>query len=228
IQVDRDNKPFFYPCSYENVICVGAVDNYGKNKLHKLEIEITEITNQLRVEFNDELYMKGSQLYNNYMTLKSELPKIFLNKTMDSSNYEVAYFSNYGKKVNIHAPAYVTVSYQDKLGDDYNEIDVGTSYSSSIVVGVAATIMSKHPDKKFDSKSMLKYLNKIGEKNIINGILEGNPNIFINNGKHIVYSQDDNYYGCGPRSGYQKCLNNLFFNKDEYYLPNKQKNIKVI
>ncbi|ORX36989.1 hypothetical protein BCR36DRAFT_313511 [Piromyces finnis] len=67
--------------------------------------------------------------------------------------------------------------------------------------------MSENNDVKFNYTTVLNYLNKLGLKNIINGIKEG-PNLFINNGKHVVYSKDYIYYGCGINSGNQSCENN--------------------
>eukprot|EP00833_Pecoramyces_ruminatium_P008363 jgi/Orpsp1_1/1182395/evm.model.c7180000081125.1 len=110
---------------------------------------------------------------------------------MNPNNYRVAHYSNYGKKVDIYAPGCFEVEYRDANGEDHKEIAHGTSFASPIVVGVAATIMSENPNIKFNSKKMLEYLTDIGEKNIIEGILEGDPNVFINNGKHSVYSGSD-------------------------------------
>jgi len=228
IQVDQDDKPFFYPCSYENVICVGGVDNYGKNPMYKLEKEINAISRQLMIEFDNELYAQGSALYAQYMILKSELAQKFVNKTIDTSFYEAASFSNYGKKVDIYAPAFVNIEYQDQFGEDIADYDVGASYSSPIVVGVAATVMSENPKKKFNTKSMLKQLSKIGEKNVLGGILDGNPNILINNGKHVVYSQNGVYNGCGIRSGNRKCSKGLHCSKDGYCLAKTKGKIEIL
>jgi len=56
---------------------------------------------------------------------------------------------------------------------------------------------------------MRKFLIKIGQKNILigpkNSILN---NLFINNGKHIVYSENNVYKGCGINSWNQICGEN--------------------
>ncbi|OUM60095.1 hypothetical protein PIROE2DRAFT_14221 [Piromyces sp. E2] len=109
-------------------------------------------------------------------------------KQMNPKNYARANYSNYGKKVDIYAPFSTTVSlmYKDITID---LVSSGTSFSCPIVAGVAATIMSEHPEIKFNTKSMLSYLNKLGHKNIIENILEG-PNVLVNNGKHSIYLND--------------------------------------
>jgi len=65
-------------------------------------------------------------------------------------------------------------------------MDRGTSYSSPIVAGVVATILSDHPKISFNTHSMITYLTEHGQKGIIDDIPEG-PNVFINNGKQSVY-----------------------------------------
>ncbi|OUM59236.1 carbohydrate-binding module family 18 protein [Piromyces sp. E2] len=51
---------------------------------------------------------------------------------------------------------------------------------------------------------MLKYLTKIGIKDIISDS-RGSSNVFINNGKRVVYSSKGKYTGCGPNAGNTKC-----------------------
>ncbi|OUM60094.1 hypothetical protein PIROE2DRAFT_14220 [Piromyces sp. E2] len=104
---------------------------------------------------------------------------------MDPKYYRRAKYSNYGDKVDIYAPGLVRFSVYDANFNNVEFIDAGTSYSSPIVAGVAANIMSEFPEHKFDSYSMHDYLIKIGQKDIIDGIMEG-PNIFINNGKRML------------------------------------------
>lgn len=57
--------------------------------------------------------------------------------------------------------------------------DYGTSGSSSLVAGIAATFISENPDIKFNITSMPTYLTKIGMKDII-ADTHGSSNVFIN------------------------------------------------
>ncbi|KAG4084308.1 subtilisin-like protein [Neocallimastix lanati (nom. inval.)] len=124
-----------------------------------------------------------------------------------SNRYRKAAYSNYGKEVDIYAPGAVHLS--EILTEEINFI-YGTSYSSPLVAGVAATVMSEHPEIKFTTKSMLAYLYEMSEKNAIANLNEGEPNVFLNNGKHTVYSSNSIYYGCGVYAGNQKCPQNQF------------------
>ncbi|ORY57963.1 subtilisin-like protein [Neocallimastix californiae] len=189
--VEKDGKLSYYPCSFDNVICAGAVDNLGeitimeiKEKMHS-QIELLEDESNFNV---DEINEKIKEYRKKYNEEKDNINNLFKEKIMDPRNYRKAAFSNYGKVVDIHAPGYVELEYRDVDGEDIKEIGMGTSFSSPIVAGVAATIMSENPNIKFDSKKMLDYLIEIGQKNIIEGISEGDPNVFINNGKHSIYS----------------------------------------
>jgi len=159
----------------------------------------------------------------------------YYDDTMKTEWYVVDKRSNYGEMVDIYAPfwmhydgdiyfeqkvyEYVSnllgvdiglvaeVSPLDKgyLVEDIEFMISGTSFASPIVAGVAATVISENPHIKFTTKTMLEYLIKTGEKDIIAGIPEGASNVFVNNGKHTVLSSDDKYNGCGPRAGNKKC-----------------------
>ncbi|ORX83265.1 subtilisin-like protein [Anaeromyces robustus] len=118
--------------------------------------------------------------------------------------------SNYGECIDIYAPYRAISTYKTTDGEiKENKIIEGTSFGAPLVSGVVATILSEYPDEKFTSDSMLKYLREIGEKNCIKGIEKDDPsNVFINNGKHIVYSKDSIYNGCGIHAGNKGCPNN--------------------
>lgn len=119
--------------------------------------------------------------------------------------YRKAGNSNYGECVDIYAPYSARVYYHDQNFKSFITNINGTSISAPIVSGVAATIMSDQPNTNFNTQSMLKYLRNISLKNIISGLSSDSNNYFINNGKHIVYSKDNVYYGCGVESGNVKC-----------------------
>ncbi|ORX75607.1 subtilisin-like protein [Anaeromyces robustus] len=99
--------------------------------------------------------------------------------------YDVAYYSNYGKCVDIHAPGYVTYGSIDN-SSSYDTV-YGTSCSTPLVAGVAALIMSEHPDIKFTNKSMKEYLINLSLKDVIRDLKDDTPNRFLNNGKRKIY-----------------------------------------
>jgi len=192
---------YHYPCTFDNVICVGAIDNIGINQK---SIDKNNIKN------NKSSYSSFNQWNNAYQkalnTYYMHLYNSNYYKGMYFKNYEVADFSNYGKNVNIHAPGYVEAFYQNNTGI-YTLQDSGTSYSSPIVAGVVATIIQEYPNVKFTSKKMLTYLNDRGLKNIINGIPNGNPNVFVNNGKRLTFNRNSNYDICGRQLQNNICSN---------------------
>ncbi|OUM60093.1 hypothetical protein PIROE2DRAFT_14218 [Piromyces sp. E2] len=152
IYLEYKNKSY-YPCSFKNVICVGAVDTYG---------------------FNEELVFPENPT-----------------KIMKTQYYRKADFSNYGNRIDIFAPGFSVVEYKNEKKINVQEITVGTSFSSPIVAGIVATLMSENSDIKFNTDSMREYLWELGEKDIIDEIPEGTLNIFINNGKHSIYPGND-------------------------------------
>jgi len=173
-----DNK--YFPCSFDNVICVGSIDNLGINKDY-LEMKKNE----------DEDYDKAHEI--NEKVIKEHLES----KDMSTKNYVRAAYSNYGKSVDFYAPGTVKAFYRNENGKDFEYYDQGTSYAAPIVAGIAATIMGEFPYYNFNTKRMREHLTKIGVKNVIKGIEKGYPNILINNGKHLNYPQYNKYNTCG-------------------------------
>ena len=164
-----------YPCSFDNVICVGAIDNAGINDIY----EKTKGSNEDKEIFEE--------------TLKENIKS----KDMLTKYYRRAAYSNYGKNVDLYAPGAAKVNYYDEKGHEHEKYGEGTSFSSPIVAGIAATIMSEFPYYKFTTEKMLDHLVKIGVHNVIKGLEKGHPNVLVNNGKHINYSQYDKYNSCG-------------------------------
>jgi len=177
-----------YPCSFDDVICVGATDNIGINDDYYAKMELKKYKNDRTVypdyDVWEDLYDKADVRYSNNKF------KFFNNKFATSKSYRRAYFSNYGKKVDIYAPGFAKAISSDM--HDYESVNYGkgTSISSPIVAGVAATIMSEKPNKKYTTKEMKKELQRIGLKNIIEDVGEDQPNLFINNGNHLRYNYE--------------------------------------
>ncbi|OUM66416.1 carbohydrate-binding module family 18 protein [Piromyces sp. E2] len=122
--------------------------------------------------------------------------------------------SNFGEEVDLYAPYYSTLSYNDIGGYPWYNVTIdGTSLSCPIAAGVAATIMSdKYKTTKFTKDTLLKYLKDIAQKNIVD--IAATPNYFLNNGKKEVYSKDNIYNGCGKKYNNRKCPNNLCCSAD--------------
>lgn len=127
-------------------------------------------------------------------------------RTMNTSSYKKMEHTNYGKEVNIYGPGCLYVSYQNYYSENISKKECGTSLSAALAGGVVATIMSDE-NKGYSSKNMIQKLNTEGIKNVLSGLPSGSNNVFLNNGKHIVYSKNNSYkdFVCGPSAGNKKC-----------------------
>ncbi|OUM66079.1 hypothetical protein PIROE2DRAFT_6791, partial [Piromyces sp. E2] len=147
----------------------------------------------------------------NQYIVKKTVPCIFENTIcvggIDSkqvSDYEKNYIkaneSNYGKNVDIYAPYYAKASISDGKYS-YSSPNCGTSLSSPLTADVIATIMSENSNTEFDKDSILAHL----KNNAIPFYLNDELQYIVNNGKHIVYSSNDKYNGCGISAGNKSC-----------------------
>jgi len=179
----------------ENVIIFASAGNKRMNNCVKD-----------RYTIYDEVIGVGG-LFNNYSNINY---KYSYEYNINDERWE----SNYGPCINIYGP------FTMKCTNSNNEIFTirsGTSYSSPLVAGVAATIMSDHPEINFNYKTMLNKLQDLALKNIIDGLPRNTPNYYINNGKHTIYKSprcnDYSYqYVCGNDdccTQYGYCINTL-------------------
>jgi len=159
---------------------------------------------------------EGSDIYHNVSDDENQkgsltIPCVYENTVcvggIDSrqeSNYEKNYLkhnsSNYGDNVKIWAPFTVHTQFlkSNKLS---TTIAQGTSYSAPIVAGVMATIMSEFSGSEISKDLMMDYLTM----NALPFYFNDEVHYLINNGKHIVYSKDGNYFGCGISAGNRSC-----------------------
>jgi len=186
---ETDVKDIYYPCTFDDVICVGATDNIGIND------DYYTANNLYLNRYNTTLYPSYSEWEKLFEEAKSRYftnnEKFYDNKFIVSKNYRRAHFSSFGKKVDIYAPGFVKALYIGQNGENQEGNWSGTSFSSPIVAGVAATIMSEKPYIKYTTSEMRKELQEIGLKGIIQDVDEDHPNIFVNNGKHLSYNYDN-------------------------------------
>ncbi|OUM59224.1 hypothetical protein PIROE2DRAFT_15289 [Piromyces sp. E2] len=173
---DVDINKVSVPCVLDNVICVGGVVNYDSPLLAKDEIDPSFYTlgkydNKLRNVYSN--YGRGVDIYASF-----------------AAHYRGNILSDYVTTAvfDINPADYdfekVEDGYYIKNIDKYFP---GTSVASPAVVGVAANLISEHPEIKFTHDSMLDLLIELGEKDIIEGIPDGYPNVFLNNGKKIIF-----------------------------------------
>ncbi|ORX76932.1 subtilisin-like protein [Anaeromyces robustus] len=145
------------------------------------------------------------------------------NEIIDKHPYQLTDYSNYGEGVNIYAPGFVTYEIMTQYYGLKNDTISGTSFATPIVTGVIATIMSENPNQNYNYKTMLTYLQEISLKNIVEGVEKNHSsNYFINNGKHVVYSKNKKYHGCGINAGNQKCQKNQCCTLDGLCSKNKK------
>jgi len=127
-----------------------------------------------------------------------------------SNIYSPAWFSNYGSCVDFFAPCFANLAAIS--GEQTNEKEKGvvyrkgTSFSSPIVAGIAATLISEHSEITFNQDIMKKMLLDLSIEGVISDLDDLNtPNRLINIGKQVVYSADNEYKGCGIASGKKSC-----------------------
>jgi len=151
-----NSDDFVYPCSFDDVICFGAIDNIGINDYYNVKEDIRKNENNTSIYPDHDAWEKFYKIAND--TYNTNNMEFYENKFVLSKSYRRAYFNNYGKKVDIYAPGFVKVHYrvEKKLIQQGNW--AGTSFSSPIIAGVAATIMSEKPYINYTTKEMKREL----------------------------------------------------------------------
>jgi len=155
----------------------------------------------------DKKFVNKYAGYDNVITVGAT----FNDKGSIDEAYTAAYYSNFGKCVDIHGPGYIVAA--DFFDCNLSSSDIcesssaseGTSFSTPIVAGLAAVIMGENSSKQYNYKTLRNEIINLSNKNIIKNLDRDTPNRFANNGKRIVYSPDREYDGCGILAGNSKC-----------------------
>ncbi|OUM67164.1 hypothetical protein PIROE2DRAFT_5429 [Piromyces sp. E2] len=176
----------------------GGIIDYNPNEIIKYDREF-ELINVLTEEGAIFFASAGNNSELRYRPCTSEniicVGGVAVNyEYISFLEYTVDEKSNRGKGVDIYAPYSISIFINyDFDNDEINYmIYRGTSFSTPLVAGVVATIISENKNIDFNKEKMLAYLNQIGLHDIIKGLPEGAPNLFINNGNHIVYDSNGN------------------------------------
>ncbi|ORX81945.1 subtilisin-like protein [Anaeromyces robustus] len=99
--------------------------------------------------------------------------------------------SNYGDGVDFYAPFLVKSDIMIE-GKKTRILHQGTSFSSPIVAGMIATIMSEHPEIQFTKNKIYEILKENGQGLEVSHLYyQGRKGIMANNGKRIIYSDEE-------------------------------------
>eukprot|EP00833_Pecoramyces_ruminatium_P017858 jgi/Orpsp1_1/1191890/evm.model.d7180000089183.1 len=216
--ISQNSKP------HKTIINISRGSWFGYKKV--MEDKINELVDNGYIIFvsagNTSSYCcgqeKGTYNFKAYSGYKNVIAVGALQNTLYNSMYyayEPSNYSNYGECVFIHAPGEVIYPpvYNSQVYNGFKYSSVhGTSCASPIVAGVAASIMSEHPEIEFNSELIKKYLDELSVKDFLQNLTHNSttlltPNRLLNNGKHTVFSPVNSYNGCGELVGGSKCIN---------------------
>jgi len=152
-------------------------------------------------EINENYFglSKYSHLYGSYENVIT-VGALEFTRERNKKDISRAYYSNYGPCVDVYAPGKVIAANSYKGYSNFTLAE-GTSFATPIVTGVAATLMSEHPEIDFTYQSMKKLLIDMSIKDVIDYLPSGTPNHLINNGKHTIYEP----FKCNDPSGKYNC-----------------------
>jgi len=181
------NGDYYIPCSYNTTICVGATSSYRWGG---------QVQSYDRAHYSNfgsfvDIFAPGTVIVEYIGPL---IEKICIDNPYCDLEGQFPSFRYY----NIRNETI-------EMGIRNDDLD-GTSYSSPIAAGVIATYMSEHPEIDFDKRTVLTWLyDQSIPIQYRNNEFKFEDGIMINNGKHIVYSEDGHYNGCGIFAGNLPC-----------------------
>jgi len=133
---------------------------------------------------NEDEYVCGSDFYTSYEGVIpiGSVDNQYIDPPGEMEElYQFAYYSNHGECVDLLAPG--TIRVIQYPSNEMIDFDSGTSFSSPLVAGVAATIISEFSDTKFNYKTMRQKLIDLSLKDAVAGVYSDTPNRLVNNGK---------------------------------------------
>ncbi|KAL6611099.1 hypothetical protein U3516DRAFT_871720 [Neocallimastix sp. 'constans'] len=194
---DSDNNVVDWIEDLSNLISIsiGYIDVNSKVKENKLADLINKkfiIIIDTGSEHNNFCNDKSNKVFYSYAGYHKVISVGVIDTKLNGHGYSITTYSNFGEIIDIYAPDYVVYPYLEY--GSITDIDEGggTSCSTTLDAGVAASILSEHPKIKFDNESIKRILIEMFVKDAIvfkKFEADDTPNRFINN---IYYTDNSN------------------------------------
>ena len=205
-------KDFHYPSGYDSTIGVGSINNIDKDKSlnnsSKLYSKASFSNYGNCIDFWAPGYVYAASPNDNEISVLNK-PNYCNNELKNKNDIDCTSEEQIKKYLCFSIGNYFLNIKKTSVESKWSN---GTSYSSPIVAGVGALIVSENKNIKFNQDLLKKKLKELSLKNIINfdETTQHSNNIFINNGKRITYSRDNIYPKnyCGERVGNSVCTDN--------------------
>jgi len=140
-------------------------------------------------------YLLSNNSYGNIYSYPCQFKEVLCIGGIDNSdfkNHRNMYVfdtsSNYGSGVDFYAPFYVNATILMD-GENTRIRHAGTSFSSPIVAGMVATMMSEHPEIEYTKEKIQQQLKENGKNMVITHLYSYERGILANNGKRSIYDE---------------------------------------